>query len=192
MNQEKATALRYQESLRYARNLEAQQKDLRVCEEIVEQLDPKNGIRRMILEHSLQPLEQFFNERLQLMLPEYTARLECDNGFAIKLHHQDGSVIDAFDSASQGQLCQIWFALLDLINSLSPYRVLLFDKTDSMDADALTNLIEMLQQEEVQKNYDHIFVSMIDYAEVEPVLNKVDSSCSVIRMRPEALSATAA
>ena len=70
---------------------------------------------------------------------------------------------------------------MDLINALSPYRLLIYDNTDSMDAPSLSRLLDMLASEDVQNRYDHIFISMIDYDEVVGKLENMPG-ISVIRM----------
>ena len=60
---------------------------------------------------------------------------------------------------------------MDLINALTPYRILVFDNTDSMDGRAMIAFLNMLQG--VQERYDHIFVSMINYMDVEEMLDTI-------------------
>lgn len=152
-------------------------------EEIVHKLDPNRGIRKKILQNSLKPLEDYFNHELQRILPKYRVRLECEKGLSIKLLDGD-KVYDASKSASSGERARIWFVLMDLINALSAYRILIFDYTDGMDAKSLINLLDMLSSKELQERYDHIFVSVIDYAEIKEYLTYKEE-LSVIRVRTE-------
>lgn len=152
-------------------------------EEIVNKLDPNRGIRKKILQNSLKPLEDYFNHELQRILPKYQVRMECEKGLVIKLIDGD-KVYDASKSASSGERARIWFVLMDLINALSAYRILIFDYTDGMDAKSLINLLDMLSSKELQDRYDHIFVSVIDYAEIKEYL-KYKEELSVIQVRPE-------
>lgn len=147
-------------------------KELAVYEEIVRELDPKNGIRQKVLEHSLKPLEEYFNNELVHLLPGYRVRLDCSNGFYIHISNGERE-FDASKSASSGEKSRIWFILMDLINALTPYRILIYDNTDSMDSPSLSRLLNMLNSEEVRNRYDHIFLSMIDYDEVADKLEKM-------------------
>lgn len=147
------------------------EKEVKIYEEIVRELDPKKGIRQKILSHSIAPLEKFLNQQLESILPKYTARIDCTKGISIKLC-KDGKEYDSNDSASTGEACRIKFALMNLINALSPYRILIFDGTDGMDEKGMITLIRMLSSEELRKHYDHVFVPMIDYKEVVQELER--------------------
>ena len=116
-----------------AEEYQALSKELRqrvlIMDEIVKKFDPKRGIRQKVLSHSLRPLEDYFNKELKKLLPKYSVRLDGSNGFSIKVI-KDGKEYDAKDFASAGEGCRLWFILMDLINALTPYRILVFDNTD--------------------------------------------------------------
>ena len=59
--------------------------DLKIYEDIIKELEPKSGIRKNVLTHSLAPLQEFFNSRLSQLLPKYQVQLQCDDGFSIRL-----------------------------------------------------------------------------------------------------------
>lgn len=189
-NQKQAQIIRNLTAMEYKDAWERQSRELAVAEEIVRELDPKNGVRQQILEHSLKPLEDYFNAGLAELLPEYRIRLDCSNGFVLKLIDGEQEY-DAAKSASAGERSRIWFVLMDLINALSSYRVLIYDNTDGMDAASLLRLLRLLNSEEVQSRYDHIFVSMIDYTEVLQQLNQM-RGISVIRTATDSYQEKAA
>lgn len=190
LNQEKTTVIRYQEALNNKKLYVRLTAELKIYEAIIKELEPKSGIRKSILTHSMAPLQEFFNNRLSQMLPKYRVRLECDDGFSIRLLSEDGE-LDAIKSASEGELSRIRFVLMYMINALSPYRILMFDKTDALDAGALIDLIQFLKTEEIQQSYDHIFIAVIDYVEVEEFL-KNETEFKIIRMSPKKNPALAA
>lgn len=105
-NQKQAQIIRNLTAMEYKDAWERQSRELVVAEEIVRELDPKNGVRQQILEHSLKPLEDYFNAGLAKLLPECRIRLDCSNGFVLKL--MDGEQeYDAAKSASAGELSLI-------------------------------------------------------------------------------------
>lgn len=161
---EKAEMSRYEEAMRSQILVNEKEELLKIIDEIVKELDPKKGIRQKIMEYALSPLESYFNERLKNLLPKYQAKLDCSNGFTIHLVDQELG-IDALESASEGERSQIYFVLLDLFNALSTYRILIFDNTDHLDTEAFISLLKLVQSDEVQQNYDHIFFSAIDRPE---------------------------
>ena len=124
------------------------------------------------------------------ILPKYKVRLDCSDGFRIELLDRD-KVYDASKSASSGERARIWFVLMDLINALSSYRILVFDNTDGMDADALISFLDMLSSPDLQQRYDHIFVSVINYKEVIEYLTQ-KKEFSVIQIASDQLKEAAA
>lgn len=161
---EKAEISRYEDAMRSQALLAEKEELLKVSDEIVKELDPKKGIRQKIMEHALSPLESYFNDRLKRLLPRYQAKLDCNNGFTIRLMDKELG-IDALESASEGEKSRVYFVLLDLLNALSPYRILIFDNTDHLDTEAFISLLKLVQSDEVQQNYDHVFFSAIDRPE---------------------------
>ena len=161
---EKAEIFRYEDAMRSQLLLAEKEELLKISDELVKELDPKKGIRQKIMEHALSPLESYFNERLKRLLPKYHAKLDCSNGFSIRLMDKELG-IDALESASEGEKSRIYFVLLDLFNALSSYRILVFDNTDHLDDEAFISLLKLVQSDEVRQNYDHIFISAIDRPE---------------------------
>lgn len=190
LNRKQALIIQNLVAAEYADQYQEKSKELSICEEIVRELDPRKGIRQKILEHSLKPLEDYFNQELKRLLNGYHVKLDCSNGFFIKISNGERE-FDAAKSASSGEQSRIWFVLMDLINALSPYRILIYDNTDSMDGPALIRLLDMVNSEEVQERYDHIFISMIDYSEVIDHLENIPD-INVIRTNAGNLDSIAA
>lgn len=183
LNRKQALIIQHLMAVEYEEARLVLSEELAVCEEIVRELDPRKGVRQKVLEHSLKPLEDYFNAELSRLLSEYRVRLDCGNGFVIKIIDGEHEY-DASKSASAGERSRIWFVLMDLINALSSYRILVYDYTDSMDSASLIQLLQMLESDEVQSRYDHIFVAMIDYSEVLQQLEEM-KGISVIRLGME-------
>ena len=101
-NQKQAQIIRNLTAMEYKDAWERQSRELAVAEEIARELDPQNGVRQQILEHSLKPLEDYFNAGLAELLPEYRIRLDCSNGFVLKLIDGEQEY-DAAKSASAGR-----------------------------------------------------------------------------------------
>ena len=169
LNCKRALVIRQLKTEEYRILSEELQQKISIIEEIVRAFDPKKGVRKAILMQSLEPLEEYFNNEIKKILPKYSVRLDCSNGFAIKLL-KEGIEYDADAVASAGEKCRISFILMDLINALTPFRILIFDSTDSMDAKAIEMFLDMLQTADVQNRYDHIFISMIDHKEAKQKL----------------------
>lgn len=172
LNHKRALIIRQLNAEEYRLLSEELRQKVSIMDEIVKEFDPKKGVRQSVLLHSLQPLEEYFNNELKKILPKYGVRLDCSNGFSIKLS-KEGHEYDANAAASAGEQCRISFILMDLINALTPFRILIFDSTDSMDAEAMAGFLDMIQSPDVQNRYDHIFVSMIDHKDVRSKLESL-------------------
>lgn len=190
MNKKRAAIIQNMTVEEHKLIVEEKKNQLNAYEELVRELDPRKGIRQKILERSLKPLEDYFNLSVRKILPKYKVRLDCSDGFRIELLDGD-KVYDASKSASSGERARIWFVLMDLINALSSYRILVFDNTDGMDADALISFLDMLSSPDLQQRYDHIFVSVINYKEVIEYLTQ-KKEFSVIQIASDQLKEAAA
>lgn len=71
---------------------------------------------------------------------------------------------------------------MDLINALSPYRILLFDSTDGLDSQSHVDMLQFLQSNELRERYDHIFLSVVNYSEVSKELEN-NSAYTVMHIK---------
>lgn len=68
--------------------------------------------------------------------------------------------VDLSDVSTGEQTLAI-FLILDMLNQLSGFGILMLDNLDALDANALDELMGVLTSKEVLDRYDHIFISML-------------------------------
>jgi DNA repair exonuclease SbcCD ATPase subunit len=162
LNEEYDLAVKYDAASKAAGELEKLDKKLEVYQELVDALSPKNGIRQKILESRAAQLEDHCNDRLSFILPAYKLKFDMSDGMKIMLEDADGNVI-SYESVSRGEQLRVRFIMLDLINALSGFRLLMLDDLDTLDVESLSALLDLLKDEEILKGYDHIFLCGIDH-----------------------------
>ena len=73
---------------------------------------------------------------------------------------------------SDGEKQLAVLTLMDMISTISGTRILVFDRMESMDKDAINSLFRTLLTEEVMERYDHILLASVDHEEIVTSVDK--------------------
>jgi len=180
LDEEYTLALRYEDSLQTKEELEAKQRRRAVFQEIVEALSPTDGVRKKILEHQRENLERYCNEKAKRILPKYRIQLDAADGMRVRLMDDGGNTI-GYGAASKSEKIRIMLILMDMINALSGFRILILDDLESLDKERLRQLVELIQSEDIMDSYDHIFLSGVDHTEFVNAMKALPSAdCNLI------------
>ena len=56
--------------------------------------------------------------------------------------------------------------MLDMLNQLTGFGILVLDDLDNLDAQAFGKVMKALKDSEMMDRYDHVFISMVDHADL--------------------------
>jgi hypothetical protein len=172
LNTDYNNAIKYEEAEKAAIKLNQLTNRLAVYEELVDALNPKNGITQKVLERSVIPLEEYCNREMASILPKYTIKFDVSDGIRVLLKNQNGQAI-AYESAARGEKLRIRFLILNMLNALSGFRLLMVDDLDSLDRESLAALVTLINSEKIKNEYDHIFLCGVNHKEVRETVEKV-------------------
>lgn len=153
-------AKKYEDALVHAERLHALQHNLSVTETLVTELSASGGIRKQVLAHCIAPLEDWCNENMKIVLPQYKLRFNPDDSFAINMETTTGDTI-AFESLSSGEQLRAIFIIMSMLNALNNSGIILLDDINAVDINTFEQFIKLL--ETVSGDYDHIFISGINH-----------------------------
>lgn len=166
-------AVQYERAMEHKRRADALAHRLEIAETMVRELAPNGGVRRMVLSHSIGPMEDVCNESMKLVLPKYKLRFDVDDNFNIKLENAAGQAI-AYDSLSNGEQLRVVFVIMLMLNQVNQVRILMLDNLNDLDINAFQDFLKMLESVD-PSYYDHIFLSGIDHDGFVGTFNK----CSI-------------
>lgn len=156
--------------------------ELSICEELIELLCPKGGIREKIIAAAFEPLIEHCNEQAKRLKPDFEIGLVSDDGVHIVCKPKGVTNMIPLDAASAGEQLVVMLLILDAINSLSNLGLLVLDDLDKLDAVTLNSLFAMLQDPVIIDNYDHIFVAMVNHEDSMAIIDKYESELTVLDM----------
>lgn len=138
--------------------------------QIVATLEPKGKVAQTILSKAVDPLQDYCNEVAGVLFNDKEVYFDVSNGMKVCL--KSNETIIPFDSCSSGEQFRLLLIIMDMINQLSGYNVLVLDNLDMLDADALSKVITYLPS----CTYDHAFIASVNNVEMIEVLtaNKVN------------------
>lgn len=166
-------AVQYERALEHKRCADALAHRLEIAETMVRELAPNGGVRRMVLSHSIGPMEDVCNESMKFVLPKYKLRFDVDDNFNIKLENAAGQAI-SYDSLSSGEQLRVVFVIMLMLNQVNQVRILMLDNLNDLDINAFQDFLKMLESVD-PSYYDHIFLSGIDHEGFVDAFNK----CSI-------------
>lgn len=169
LNTEIDRARKYEDAEKAKTRMNAYQAKLSATEEIVAQLAPNGGVRKQILQHSLGPLESWCNDKLKTVLPKYAMRFNADNDFAVEMVMAGGNVV-SFEGISTGERMRVVLVLMGMLNALNGARVFLLDNVNALDRQTFEDVLKYLKESESE--YDHAFISGIDYPGFQDAVDK--------------------
>ena len=176
LSKERALIEAFTRSLTAKRELAELRKELEITEAMLGILSPKSGLREKIIMSVLEPLEQHCNQLAQSLRLDFQISIRVDNG--IYFYCKPKATVDfvGLSSVSSGEQALATFLILDMLNSLSGFRLLMMDDLDKLDADALDELLAVLTADEIRERYDHIFLAAVDHNDTLATLQKYETS----------------
>lgn len=173
---EKGRAEAYFRSLTAKRKLSDLKRRLNLLEQMLEVLSPKSGLREKIIASVLAPLEKHCNELAEKLRLDFQLSIQVRNGVTILCKPKAAVDFVNLTDVSTGEQTLAIFLILDMLNELSGFGILMMDNLDVLDAAALDELMNVLTSKEVLDRYDHIFISMVAHNDSLDILNKYHSS----------------
>lgn len=133
-----------------------------VIKEVVDLLTPKTGVRKKVLLHNIEPLQEYCDELSKSIMPKYRLILDCEKGLDVVLKDKDGNTIP-FKAASNGEKIKATYIITDMLNALNGFRILIIDDLDGLDEIGMTQLMDIISKN--AKMYDHIFLASVKTTE---------------------------
>jgi len=175
LSKERALIEAFTRSRTAKRELAELRKELDTTEAMLAVLSPKSGLREKIIMSVLEPLEQHCNELARSLRLDFQISIRVDNG--IHFFCKPKATVDfiSLASVSSGEQALATFLILDMLNSLSGFRMLLIDDLDKLDAAALDELLAVLTSDDVRDRYDHIFLAAVDHDDTLATFQKYEA-----------------
>ena len=176
---EKKRVLLYEASQKAARNAERLEKAISIYKKLVELFAPTGVIRQKTLMHSIAPLETYCNDRMAKILPKYAIVFNGDGKMGFTFRTADGEDVP-YKNLSNGERIRILYILMDMLNALNGFHIMILDNLDGLDKTSLTEMCKLIK--ESSDDYDHIFLSSVNTVEFEEAIKAVLPAAEIICM----------
>lgn len=155
-------------------------KELGIYEELVKNLNPKGGILERIIEFAFKPLIEHCNNRAKTLKADFEIAVKVDNGIRFLCKSKSDSGYLSLESVSSGEQLLAIFLIVDMLNTLSGFNILMLDDLDKLDEAALEGLMKLILNPEVLDTYDHIFLATVNHPDAINTFKKYDSRIQTI------------
>lgn len=165
LNRQKALIVKMEQAHESELKVKEVSNRLEVIEQLLDVLNPKKGIREKVVECALAPLVAFCNAKSEKLRSGFALNIAINNGVHLQYRTNPSMQFIDVASASAGEQLFVAFLILDMLNELTGYGVLMMDDLDKLDAEAFESMIKLLTSEEVLKSYDHILLGAVNHAQ---------------------------
>ena len=108
----------------------------------------------------------------ELGLP-ITLIIKADKGLRV-LASTDRNGYHDFNSLSNGEKVIVELLIMDVLNKLTGFNMLVLDNLDSLDSRAFSKVLSLVSSSGFRERYDHIFLSGVDHADLMDEITKYD------------------
>ena len=154
--------------------LEVFENRVKLYENIVRSLAPKGEVMEGIAKHYISIFESVCNDRAKKLQPDFLIRLIYEDGVKILCQPKAGSDFYPYADLSAGQKAVVVFLLLDMLNALTGFNILILDELGTLDPDVFVNLICLLSDPAVLQDYDHIILCAVNHDDTVKTLTKLN------------------
>lgn len=148
---------------------------------LVVKAEPKKGmLTNTILEFLLQPFRSHVNGFSKTVFSDTEVRFDMgENGLEVKYRPHGRNCFLPLKALSDGERLLAVFTLMDMISSISGSRILVFDRMESMDEDAIISLLNTLLTQEVAERYDHIVIASVAHDSIVNTISRYKGSIRI-------------
>lgn len=166
-------AQRYDQAKENQYRADVFKKKYEAFELLVSELAPNGGVRKKVLEHSVGPLEDWCNEKLETVLPKYKMYFAPERDFELMFRDNSENSI-SYDNLSAGEKVRVTMVVMGMLNVLNGFRILFLDDINALDLDSFKLLLQLIEKSESE--YDHVFIAGLNHPGFEDAVKAIESS----------------
>lgn len=159
----------YDTAISYGEKYEEQRKLVNMLEFAVNIFDVKNGVRSIILEKSLNPIESMVNTKADALRKGFSLILTSPNGIDIRVAPKGNKYVP-LEKVSSGEFIFVAYLLMSVIREITGVSVLIIDDIDKLDTEATKTFIEMLKSD---NEYENVFIGGVNHLDTAKIIEAV-------------------
>jgi len=159
----------YDTAISYEKKCQEQLKLVNMLEFAVNILDVKNGVRCVILEKSLNPIESMVNIKAETLRKGFNLILTSPNGIDIRVAPKGNKYVP-LEKVSSGEFIFVAYLLMSVIREITGVSVLIIDDIDKLDTEATETFIKILKSD---KEYENVFIGGVNHSDTAKIIEAV-------------------
>ena len=134
---------------------------LETVEALAKAFDPKGAVFDGITSDYMKAFEEAANAKAEGIRHGMRMRFVPDGGVRAYLDTKGDGTFLGYESLSGGEKALFLYLILDLLNALSGFRILILDELSVLDREVFSALLALIREHEDE--YDHIFLSAVSH-----------------------------
>lgn len=161
-------ALEYEKMKAAAEQYNKLSDELKDYEYLVAAFAPKGPVNQKLASHYISVFEDRCNDKAAEINKNLHIKFVVRNGVTALMKTDDTDVYKPYQALSGGERAYMIFLILDMLNALTGYKILILDELSVLDDDAFRTLIDVIYR--YKDDYDLILLSMAKHGDMEDVI----------------------
>lgn len=161
----------YEKLTEYRKKLMAAKKKAEELNSLVVATAPKGQVRERIITEYLSDFEAVCTETANRLRKGMAVSLRYEDGVVAMLDAKGDSTFLPYESLSGGEKLLMIVILLDMLCTMSGFKIMFLDELSVLDKNNFSSLINVLTSD-VVKTYDQIFLTTVNHEIFEEELRK--------------------
>lgn len=183
LDKERRAAITYKQKMDIKKSFENYKEKYDIFYFLANELKPKGNVMNQVLAYYYEFFENACANISNNLVPGFLIRFAYENGLKLWIRPGNGKEYVLYESLSSGEKILASFVLLDMLNQLTGFNILLLDDIEHLDIVTFENFLKyIMDSKEIQNRYDHIFIAGAIHRDIADVLNVYKDNLDIIRM----------
>ena len=131
---------------------------------VVTAFSPKGAVKQSVTAYYLSVFEDECNERAEELKPGMRLKFVSDDGVLVYADVAGSGTFRYFKNLSGGEQIYVLFLLMDMLNRLTGFRMLIFDELSVLDRDSYAAFVKLVKANE--EDYDLVLLASAEHDDI--------------------------
>lgn len=132
------------------------------------EFSPKGNLRQLIVTSYLESFSDICNAKAKELFKDMTIKFDADNGVKLLADMKGNGNYLPLNSLSGGERASVIFLIIDMLNTLSEFNIVILDELSILDKEVFANFIDIIKKYEGE--YDMCIIASVDHDDVVETL----------------------
>lgn len=162
-------ALEFEKSETLKKEYDETKKDCDDYEFLVSTFAPKGVIKNNITKYYISVFADKCNEKASLLKDGLQIKFEVKNGVTMLMDTDGSGIFKEYAALSGGEKAYMLFLVLDMLNALTGFKVIMMDELSILDKESFRQFVELIVNH--KDDYDLVLLACAEHDDLTDIIN---------------------